>query len=251
MLSACPPTGTTRLRCPGCELLQRQCVCAFIEPMENRTPVRILQHPEESRHALNTARWVVAGLRQAKVICQAHFSADDWCVPGFTPALLFPGEGNDLHQNDVNEHPNQASPKPHHAVLDRTHHLGLDQTHHASLDQTLQQDAADLAPVSLVVIDGTWRQAAGILREHPALLELRRMSLPATRGSAYRLRKSPRADGLSTVEAVVAALDVLDAPRRHSTVLRPFQVQIDRQIALQRRRMGEQAFARNYPHLAE
>ena len=41
----------------------------------------------------------------------------------------------------------------------------------------------------------------------------------------------------------------MDAPTRHDKVLRPFQIQIDRQIALQRLNMGESAFARNYPHL--
>lgn len=99
------------------------------------------------------------------------------------------------------------------------------------------------------MIDGTWRQAARILREHPALQALARLALPATCASAYRLRKSPRADGLSTVEAVVAALDVLDAPACHDKVLRPFKQHIDRQIALQRGHMGELAFTRNYPHL--
>lgn len=100
---------------------------------------------------------------------------------------------------------------------------------------------------SLVVIDGTWRQAACILRMHPALLSLRRLSLPATAASAYRLRKSPRANGLSTVEAVVAALDIMDAPTDHTAVLGPFRAHIDQQIAMQRARMGEHAFQRNYP----
>ena len=201
-------------------MLQSLCLCAFIAPMDNRTPVRILQHPDEAHHALNTARWVVAGLRQASLSCGTQFLPHHWCVAGFAPVLLFPASDTDSKQSGGS---------------------------HAEDQQGV---AADRQKNSLVVIDGTWRQAAAIIRQHPGLTALPRITLPASSGSKYRLRKSPRADGLSTVEAVVAALDIMDAPTSHAAVLRPFLIQIDRQIALQRKRMGEQAFRHNYPHLS-
>ena len=212
-----------RVRCAGCGLLSAQCVCAHIAPIDNVTPVRVLQHPNEARHALNTARWVLAGLRQAHLISKPCFTMEDWCVPGHEPVLLYPA---DAHAD---------------ATAD-----ALDVR--ADADADADSDAHRVA-CSVVVIDGTWKQAAAILRMHPELLALRRIALPAHLGSAYRLRKSPRPDGLSTVEAVVAALDVLDAPTSHAAVLRPFLAQIDQQIAQQRVRMGEQAFRHNYPDL--
>lgn len=201
-----------RARCPDCTLICMHCVCAHIAPIDNRTPVRVLQHPNERHHALNTARWVVAGLRQAQCLCKPCFTPSDWQIEGREPVLLFPAE------RDAPAGPDGAA-----------------------------QPADDHC--SLVVIDGTWRQAAAILRMHPALLSLRRLSLPAAATSAYRLRKSPRADGLSTVEAVAAALDIMDAPTNHAAILRPFQAHIDQQIATQRAHMGEHAFRRNYPQL--
>ena len=249
MVDATPATGQRRKRCTGCGLLQQQCVCALIDPIDNRTPVRILQHPDENDHALNTARWAIAGLRQAQLVCQPYFTEQDWCVPGYAPVLLFPADATNSSGERLTAH---AADPP----VDRFDDCPADRSDDCPADRPDNDSAASprarkQAPASLVVIDGTWRQAARILREHPALRELSRLALPATCASAYRLRKSPRADGLSTVEAVVAALDMLDAPCRHAKVLRPFYQHIDNQIALQRHHMGEQAFMRNYPHLNE
>jgi len=223
-----------RMRCPGCGLLRTQCVCDHIAPIDNATPVRVLQHPNEARHALNTARWVVAGLRQAQLISKACFTARDWCVPGHEPVLLYPVDAGVSTGIDTR--------------VDAQIDAGPNVQAHARSPNRPHPNARRAA-CSLVVIDGTWKQAAAILRAHPDLLALRRIGLPAHLVSAYRLRKSPRPDGLSTVEAVVAALDVLDAPTSHAAALRPFLAQIDQQIALQRARMGEQAFRHNYPEL--
>ena len=60
--------------------------------------------------------------------------------------------------------------------------------------------------------------------------------------SRYRVRKAPAPDALSTVEAVVAALNALEAPRRFDALLAPFEALIDGQIAA----MGPETFARNH-----
>lgn len=204
-------------------------------PIDNATPVRVLQHPAEARHHLNTARWVQAGLRHAMVIAAKDFTPGDWTVPGYEPVLLFPGE------------PAQAAAHPTAAPAALPAHYA--QRKEAS---GLESPSTPSAPRrSLVVIDGTWRQANAILREHPALLSLPRLALTTINQSAYRLRKSPRADGLSTIEAVALALDILDAPAQHDALLQPFKDRIDAQIRLQREIMGEAAFAKNYPHLSE
>lgn len=188
-------------------MLTAQCVCALVAPIDNRTPVRVLQDPRESTHALNTARWVALGLRHAEIVARATFTPADWTIVGRQSLLLYPADADGA----------TAPPSS--------------------------------APVTLVVLDGTWKQAAGILRNHPALLDLPRFGLAPTAMSAYRLRKSPRADGLSTVEAVAAALDLLDAPQRHAAMLRPFHAHLDAQIRAQLVAMGETAFRHNYPHV--
>jgi len=203
-----------RARCPRCALLMAQCVCALVAPIDNRTPVRVLQDPRESKHALNTARWVALGLRHAEIVSRATFTPADWTIPGRQSLLLYPAEADDPAAADADVAAQPAS-----------------------------------VPLALVVLDGTWKHAAGILRAHPALLALPRFGLAPAAVSAYRLRKSPRMDGLATVEAVAAALDLIDAPQNHAAMLRPFRAHVDAQIRAQLAAMGETAFRRNYPHV--
>jgi hypothetical protein len=56
------------------------------------------------------------------------------------------------------------------------------------------------------------------------------------------VRKAPAQDALSTIEAIAAALDILEAPARHDALLRPFDALIEGQIAA----MGADTFRRNH-----
>lgn len=58
---------------------------------------------------------------------------------------------------------------------------------------------------TLVVVDGTWHQARRMVQRVPGVAGLPRLSLPAPPEGAVRPRKSRRADGMSTLEAIAAA----------------------------------------------
>jgi DTW domain-containing protein YfiP len=60
-------------------------------------------------------------------------------------------------------------------------------------------------PPVVVVPDGTWAQARRMMQRLPALRELPRLSLPAP-PAGPRLRRPPRAGGMSTLEAIAGAL---------------------------------------------
>jgi DTW domain-containing protein YfiP len=71
-------------------------------------------------------------------------------------------------------------------------------------------------PTRIIVPDGTWQQARRMMQRVPALQTLPRLSLPPA-GPALRLRRPPLEGGMSTLEAIAAALDHLghpDAARR-------------------------------------
>src|SRR4051812_24576932 len=55
----------TELSCPTCGKPPDLCVCAGIEPIDNRIGLLILQHPQEQDVVLGTARLTVAHLRNA------------------------------------------------------------------------------------------------------------------------------------------------------------------------------------------
>ncbi|WP_418644040.1 tRNA-uridine aminocarboxypropyltransferase [Stutzerimonas kunmingensis] len=101
-------------------------------------------------------------------------------------------------------------------------------------------DAAQ--PVRLIVPDGTWRKARKILHVNPWLAELPRVTLPEGLSSRYRLRKAPMPGALSTIEAIVTALNLLESPSRFDELLRPFDALIEGQIDA----MGREVYQRNH-----
>lgn len=68
---------------------------------------------------------------------------------------------------------------------------------------------ADQRPSGLVVIDGTWAHAHTLYRDTPWLAELPHYQVQAA-PSRYRIRRQPGAHCLSTIEAVAAALAILE-----------------------------------------
>ena len=193
-----------RPTCSRCQRPLGHCLCALIPDLDSRTRVLILQHPSEAGHALNTARLAALGLANAELrVGEVFDDLPQWLAqPGYRACLLFPGDDA--------------------GAL----------TAYAPAEQ----------PLLLVVPDGTWRKARKLLHLNPLLAGLPRVSLGSVAPSRYRLRKAPGEGALSTVEAIVAALDALEAPQRFEALLKPFDALIDGQIAA----MGEEVFTRNH-----
>jgi DTW domain-containing protein YfiP len=97
-------------------------------------------------------------------------------------------------------------------------------------------------PLRLVVPDGTWRKARKMLHLNPELATLPRVSLPTGLVSRYRLRKAPAPGALSTLEAIVTALNILEGEGRFDKLLRPFEALIEAQIDA----MGQETYQRNH-----
>ncbi|WP_339463611.1 tRNA-uridine aminocarboxypropyltransferase [Pseudomonas sp. EA_105y_Pfl2_R69] len=201
----------SRLVCPACTRPLAHCLCALVPRLESRTCVLILQHPSEVRHALNTARLAALGLLNAELRVGEVFEDMPALLnqPGYQACLLFPGEG--------------ALP----------------------LAQFAEQAAG--RSTLLVVPDGTWRKARKLLHCNPLLAALPRVSLESGLQSRYRLRKAPQAGALSTIEAIVSALETLETPTQFDALLRPFEALIEGQI----RAMGDETYQRNHRDAAQ
>lgn len=196
----------SRIHCERCLRPQSHCLCALIPNLASRTRVVLLQHPSEVKHALNTARLAALGLRNAELRVGEVF--EDLpallATPGYRVVVLFPGDGAQVLEG------------------------------YAQVPEAL--------PWLLVVPDGTWRKARKLLHLNPLLAALPRVTLGAVQPSRYRVRKAPEEGALSTVEAVVQALNVLEAPVVFDALLRPFDALIEGQIAA----MGQQTYVRNH-----
>lgn len=195
----------SRPRCERCQRPLDHCLCPLIPSLDSRTRVVLLQHPSEVSHALNTARLAALGLVNAELRVGEVF--DDLqallATPGYRPVLLFPGK--------------QAQ------VLSG-------------------YEVGDEMPLLLIVPDGTWRKARKLLYLNPLLDELPRVTLGQVPPSRYRLRKAPEPGALSTIEAVVEALNALEGAGRFDALCRPFDALIEGQI----KAMGRETFERNH-----
>ncbi|QXI19365.1 tRNA-uridine aminocarboxypropyltransferase [Pseudomonas hamedanensis] len=194
----------SRPQCPRCLRPQTHCLCKLIPRLDSRTRVLLLQHPSEVNHALNTARLAALGLTNAELIVGEVFEDLPTLLnrPGYQARLLFPADDA----------------------------------------QPLQAYAPTDEPLLLVVPDGTWRKARKLLHLNPLLAALPRVALAESCVSRYRLRKAPGPGALSTVEAIVQALQTLEAPTSFEALLKPFEALIEGQIAA----MGAETFQRNH-----
>lgn len=173
------PSPAARLRCARCLRPQATCLCALVRPTAHRTEVLVLQHPQEQRQAKNSVALLRLSLARCEVVVGERFS------PEALQALLQrPGRDTRLLYPDV-----PAAPAPPASAAPAT------------------------APLRLVVIDATWRKSLRLLLEHPALAALPRLSLAAPQPTRYRaIRAARRGDQVSTLEATVQALAMLEGP---------------------------------------
>jgi DTW domain-containing protein YfiP len=194
----------SRPQCPRCLRPQTHCLCPLIPSLDSRTRVLLLQHPSEVNHALNTARLAALGLSNAELIVGEVFEDLPTLLsrPGYRARLLFPADDA----------------------------------------QPMQAYGESEEPLLLVVPDGTWRKARKMLHLNPLLAALPRVTLAEGGVSRYRLRKAPGPGALSTIEAIVQALQTLEAPASFEPLLKPFEALIEGQIAA----MGEETFQRNH-----
>ena len=152
----------------------------------------ILQHRRERFHPFNTARIVHKSLRNSRLLVD-HLGNLARRVR-FEPraGLLYPGASAQL----------------------------------------ISDVPPDQRPGQLVVLDGTWHHAKTLLREIPALRLLPRYALAPTSPSRYRIRREPHNSALSTVEAAVAALRILEPETGgFDQLLRAFDAMVEGQLA--------------------
>ena len=172
----------------------------------------MLQHPQEQRQAKNSVALLRLSLANCELVVGERFT------PETLHALLHrPGRDTRLLYPDV---PAAPAPRP------------------AASAPAVGPDA----PLRLVVLDATWRKSLRMLLEHPALAALPRLSLDAPAPTRYRaIRAARRADQISTLEATVQMLAVLEGPGFNAS---PLLDAFDRFVAGVASRQGPRVSAR-------
>src|ERR1700692_4502428 len=180
--------------CPDCHKPPALCVCDSIVPIESRVSLLILQHPQEQDRALGTARLTALHFKHA--VLKIGLS---W--PSLSKAL-----GRPVHD------PSRW------AVL----YLGSAKVADLETDRDIvainrkgeieDDQRAILKDIEAIVrLDGTWRQAKALWWRNAWMLKCQRVILGPAHPSRYgKLRREPRRDGLSTIEAAAMLLSGIE-----------------------------------------
>ena len=180
--------------CPRCQKPLPLCVCDDITPIDSRIALLILQHPQEQDRALGTARLTAMHLANAVLKIGLSWPSLSKALgrPVADPsrwAVLYLGSAKVADLPTSNEI----------VAINRRSEVEDDQQ---GVLKTIE---------GIVLLDGTWSQAKALWWRNPWMLKCQRVILGPSRPSRYgKLRREPRRDGLSTLEAAAMLLASLE-----------------------------------------
>jgi DTW domain-containing protein YfiP len=166
----------SKARCPRCLIGLVLCVCEFIPQINLATKVILLIHKRETRRPTNTGRLLTLTLPHSELRVRGE-------------------KGQPMEERGL-------------VTADRETLLFYPS------DEALELNAETLVkfkrPLTLVVPDGSWRQAGKMMNRVEALQGVTHVKLPAGPTPRLRLRKESKVGGLSTFEAVTRAIGIIE-----------------------------------------
>jgi DTW domain-containing protein YfiP len=212
MTDAPSPAPAAPEKCPHCHKPPALCVCDSVVPLDNKVSVLILQHPQEQDVALGTARLTARQLSNAML----------------KVGLSWPNLGKILGRDVDPQHwavvylgsakPEEIAPEREIVLLNRKGEAEREQ------DSTLRRIEG------VVLLDGTWSQAKALWWRNPWMLKCRRLVLNPKVPSRYgKVRREPRRDALSTLEAAAILLSRIERrPEIESTLMATFDRMLEK-----------------------
>lgn len=181
-------------RCPSCQLRNALCICEIIPKLKVSTKLIVLMHLRETHLTTNTAKLARVALEDSEIRIRGQkgqpMSDAGLLTEGRQSLFLFPSK--------------EA------AVL------------------TPELVASFGKPITLIVPDGSWRQAKKVGKREPALATIPHVKLPLGALSTYRLRREPNAESVSTFEAIARALGIIEGPAVQEKLEYLFDVMVER-----------------------
>ena len=192
-----------RKLCSHCERPIKTCLCDAMTCLSCDYELIILQDPKEAKHALSSAPILAKSIKDARLVVGETFN----------PVELL---GNDWQTQSLLVFPHQESLTSEQAIARNFKYL--------------------------ILLDGTWRKVARMMHINDWLTRLPCIAITSSNNSEYQIRKSPREDGLSTIEATVQVLNQLHPTDDFSDILNAFRKMISYQVNA----MGKETFSKNY-----
>jgi DTW domain-containing protein len=165
------------LRCTRCRMHAAACVCEHVVPLELETRVVLIMHYKELPKTTATGPMALAALANSELHVHGRrdqpVGLDHLHDEARRVLVLFPQEGA------------------------------------CTLTEAFRDD--DPRPVTLVVPDGSWRQASRITKRIGAVARAQPITLPAGPTTRWGVRREAHPSGLATFEAIARALGYLES----------------------------------------
>ena len=221
-----PPKA--REHCLRCRKPRVSCYCEDLFSIETDPRFVILMHPLEDRHPVGTGRMTHRCLGNSALWVGVNFTEHEGLNlilkdPALYPVLLFPG------------------PKS------------------TNLSTLAPADRAAIFPkdrkVVVILLDATWELAQKMLHVSTNLQSLPRIGFTPERLSGFLVRKQPKPECFSTIEAAHELLRLLstsdgaeanDAQRPFDQLLTIFQKMVQKQLAYRVRGIGQNRHSQSY-----
>ncbi len=190
--------------CGQCRKAVPTCYCHVLRPFEAPLPFVILQHSDEARNPIATARMAHLSMTNSELIVDRSFQHHErvqvlLADPTRRNVLLYPSP--------------EATP----------------------LETLWDQEAKDPRQLTFWVLDAKWSQVAKMLRLSPDVKALPAAAFRPDGASQFRIRKQPRPAYVSTIEAIYLVIDRYlrhrnDATEKHQALLDVFQHLVRQQL---------------------
>jgi hypothetical protein len=195
-----------RESCPKCWKSIQTCFCAMVRPFESPLPFVIVQHLDEARNPIATAR-------------MAHMSLT-------ISTLIMDNEFGDNHVVDS-------------MLADKTanHVILYPSPDAAPIEEYFDHEAGK--PPVFWILDTTWSHVPKMLRLSPPLKTIPMAKFTPDVVSKFQIRKQPNPMCLSTIESMYLVIERYMKHHRldhrdHDALINVFQYMVDQQIRYSR-----------------
>lgn len=199
-----------RTMCETCHQPDFGCYCSHVQPFDAKINFVILIHPVEAKRRIATGRMSHLTLKNSHLIKGQNYTQDKSVNelindPEYHSVILYPGNNS------------------------------------KNLSLTFEKEKQTLFPknkkLRIFVIDGTWATAKKMIRQSENLKSLPRICFNPEKPSNFRVRKQPKANCYSTIEAIHHTIELIGetqgfqvAQRKHDNLLKAFDYMVERQL---------------------
>lgn len=208
----------SRASCTVCLRPQKTCICYLFTDIDNTIDVVVLQHPTEVKQTKGTVTLLSNSLQHCTVIV-----------------------GEDFSQNEVLHSLQQKYKKGLYLLYPSDDAIVVSQNLLESLSQNTSKQLVNEAaneqsvfekPTAIIVLDGTWKKSYKMYMLNTFLHGIPHLTLPENMQGEYAIRKTQKANALSSLEACTYTLMMLESnEKKYQPLLTSFRTFNDVQLS--------------------